>query len=231
MSDSQRDQRLAEELKRLEALRRDSTIFDFEAQGDPPTKYVITFRGQGITRSLTSADDVEKVDLHRCELRLPYAFPERPPDIRWLTPMHHPNVSFSGMVKLRDCGLPWEEDLSLDIICERLWDMARLAYYDEERATNYSARNWLAEQDEVQLPVDHRPLRDKETPFSSNVVKYQRRAPPTAKKAAPATSSAGSAAKAKKTEEIFFIGDEPSASAPARRRAGGDDDVMYIGYD
>lgn len=223
MSDKERDERLAEELKRLEALKSDSTIFDFEAIGDPPAKYVITFRGQGVNRSLSSSGEIEKVDLHRCEVRLPYAFPERPPDIRWMTPIHHPNISFSGMVKLRDVGLPWEEDLTLDIICERLWDMARLAYYDEERATNYSARNWLAEQDEVRLPVDHRPLRDKSQPRSSNVVKYERRTP------AMARAQVGRG----KKEDIVYIGDEtPSPkTAPRRRPAGGDDDVMYIGYE
>jgi ubiquitin-protein ligase len=238
VSDEQRNERLAEELKRLQALQSNSTIFDFEPQGDPPSRYVVTFRGQGITRDLGGGDDVEKVDLHRCELRLPYAFPQRPPDIRWLTPVHHPNVSFSGLVKLRDVGLPWEEDLSLDIICERLWDMARLAYYDEERATNYSARNWLAEQDEIRLPIDHRPLRDKEIPFSSNVVKYERRGDvPAGRSKTNLRAKTPVQPAAAKQDDILFIGDEsqttaaPTRGAPPRRGRGGDDDVMYIGYD
>ncbi len=245
MSEDQRDKRLAEEHLRLKSLRGDSTIFDFEAQGDPPAKYIITFRGQGISRSLSSASDIEKVDLHRCEVRLPYAFPKRPPDIRWITPMHHPNVSFSGLVKLRDVGLPWEEDLSLDIICERLWDMARLAFYDEQKATNYAARNWLAEQDEIKLPVDHRPLRDKETPFSSNVVKYERRGPKStnlkhksgsstpiggrrARQSAPASAPRSAA----QQDDILFIGEEtPSPTKRPRQNKNDDDDVMYIGYE
>ena len=250
MSDEQRDQRLAEELKRLKRLREQSTIFDFEPQGEPPAKYIVTFRGQGITRSLASAEDVEQVDLHRLELRLPYAFPERPPDIRWLTPVHHPNVSFSGMVKLRDVGLPWEEDLSLDIICERLWDMARLAFYDEERATNYSARNWLAEQNDVRLPVDHRPLRDKDTPFSSNVVKYERRGEQTSTSKTNLQAKTPVSSGTRGQEDILFIGEEtaqqpqrqspaPNRQAPSQQpprrstpnRRGNDDDVTYIGFD
>lgn len=251
MSEEQRDQRLDDELNRLKRLRTDSTIFDFEPQGDPPAKYIITFRGQGISRSLSSNDDVEKVELHRLELRLPYSFPERPPDIRWLTPVHHPNVSFSGMVKLKDVGLPWEDDLSLDIICERLWDMARLAYYDEERATNYSARNWLAEQSDVQLPIDHRPLRDKETPFLSNVVNYQRRGGSSGAGTSQTNLQAKTpvATTGASTDDILFISDEgtqqpptrtparsspPRQSPPARtnrRRRGNDDDVTYIGFD
>ena len=224
MDDSERTQRLLQELDLLRDLAEDSNIFEFEPIGEPPTKYVATFRGTGLNRSLSSGSEVEKVELHRCEIRIPYAFPERPPDIRWLTPICHPNISFSGLVKLRDVGLPWEADLGLDIICERLWDMARLAYYDEERATNYAARNWLSEQDEVKLPLDHRPLRDKTMPTSSNVVKYERKAKserPTVREKKPKDP--------KKKDDVFFIGDEtPTPSVPRRR---GDDDVMYIGYE
>lgn len=224
MSDKQRDQRLASELALLKKLQEESTLFSFEATGDPPTKYVVSFRGEGISRSMTSSDDVQKVSLHRCELRMPYAFPERPPDIRWLTPIHHPNISFSGLVKLRDVGLPWEEDLSLDIICERLWDMARLAYYDEDRAVNYAARNWLADQDEVRLPTDHRPLRDKAQPLSSNVVKYNRNE--------PARAAARKATGKARRDDVLYIGEETPAAPPRRRPPPSDnDDVLYIGYE
>ena len=89
----------------------------------------------GITRSLSSRAKVERINEHRIELRIPYAFPERPPDVRWLSSIYHPNISFSGLVKLRDIGLPWVEDMSLDVVCERLWDVARLAYFDEEHAS------------------------------------------------------------------------------------------------
>lgn len=219
MNESERIDRLEAERARLDALKEDSTIFDFESIGEPPAKYVISFRGQGINRSL-SGSKIENIDLHRIELRIPYAFPGSPPDIRWLSPIFHPNISFSGLVKLRDIGLPWEEDLSLDIICERLWDLARLAYFDEERATNYSARNWVEDQDEVRLPVDHRPLRDKSIPISSNVVKYQRRG----------VGAVRLAARADEADDVFYIGEDTPAPAVPKRR-GGDDDVMYIGYE
>jgi ubiquitin-protein ligase len=229
MSEAQREQRLADELARLKLLQDDSTVFSFEPSGEPPSKYVITFRGRGISRSLVSSAEVEEVELHRCEIRLPYGFPENPPDIRWLTPIHHPNISFSGLVKLKDVGLPWEDDLTLDIICERLWDMARLAYYDEERATNYAARNWLAEQHDVKLPVDARPLRDKTPPqVSSNIVKYSRRTPGKPPVARAAVTPRVAKEEPLRNDGIVFIGDDAPAPTGPRRRRPGEEDVLYI---
>jgi ubiquitin-protein ligase len=228
-----RTERLLDEFKRLETLKTESTLFDFEASGDPPTRYEVSFSGKGITRPTSNSVKVEDVKLHKCEIRLPFAYPERPPDIRWLTPISHPNISYSGMVKLKDVGLAWEEDLTLDLICERLWDMARLAYYDEDHATNYAAKNWLADQVDIDLPVDSRPLRDKSLTISSNVVKYERR---TAKGQRVLPRGA------KGSGDVFFIGDEtksppPSSQPPAppsavpRKRPSSGDDVIYIGYE
>jgi ubiquitin-protein ligase len=224
-----RDERLADEHKRLEALKADSTLFDFEAYGEPPTRYEVAFRGKGITRPTSGSAKIEDVKLHKVEIRMPYAFPERPPDIRWLTPISHPNISFSGLVKLKDIGLPWEQDLTLDLICERLWDMARLAYYDEQTATNYAAKNWLEDQADITLPVDARPLRDKSLTISSNVVKYERR---TGKNQRVLPRNVRS------TPDVMFINDEPkvapAAPPPAiapRKRPSGGDDVIYIGYE
>jgi ubiquitin-protein ligase len=226
-----RNERLADECQRLAALKAESTLFDFEATGDPPTRYEVSFSGKGIARPTSTSAKVEDVKLHKCEIRIPYAYPERPPDIRWLTPISHPNISFSGLVKLKDIGLPWEQDLTLDLICERLWDLARLAYYDEDNATNYGAKSWLAEQTDIALPVDARPLRDKSHTISSNVVKYQRR---TAKGQRVLPRGVKSSA------DVFFIGDETktsksSAASPpapaARKRPAGGEDVVYIGYE
>lgn len=218
--DATRTARLVDELARLTALKADSTLFDFEAAGDPPTRFVVSFRGKGVSRPTAGSAKVEDAKLHQCEIRIPYAYPDRPPDLRWLTPIAHPNISFSGLVKLTDIGLPWEQDLTLDLICERLWDMARLAYYDENSSTNYGAKQWLAEQTSIALPVDNRPLRDKSLMLSSNVVKYERRTTK-GQRHLPRSS--------KSTSDVLFIDDQPKTATP--KRARGDDDVVYIGYE
>ena len=56
---------------------------------------------------------VKMADRHEVEIRLNYGYPRAAPDVRWLTPIFHPNVSFSGFIHLRDIGLPWEPTVQL----------------------------------------------------------------------------------------------------------------------
>jgi ubiquitin-protein ligase len=223
----QRTERLAAELESMRALRKCSTIIDFECSGEAPDRYSVVFRGRGISRDSSSRADVKYEQVHRIDIRLPYSYPQRPPDIRWVTPIFHPNVSFSGFLRLSDLDLPWQPDLGLDIICERLWDVARLAFVNLEKASNHAAKNWFEEQTSLQLPVDSRPLRDRNAPTGANVIRYERRGE--RRTAVPEASSA---------DDVLFIGeDTPTpilperAIPPVRRRPPGDDDILYIGDD
>jgi hypothetical protein len=150
-----------------------------------------------------------------------------------LTPIFHPNVSFSGYVDVKDIGLPWDKNLALDAVCERLWDMARLAYVDLDKASNYAAKNWFEDHGELERPVDLRPLRDRESSSGANVVRYQRRGAPRA--ARPQAPAAGG---------VLYIGEDTpipaspasTSAAPRRRQAAprprtsgaGDDDILFI---
>ena len=174
MSATTRQERLAADCDALESLKRASTILDFETTGSPPDCYSITFRGKGLRRNATTGDIVYQ-NLHQCDLRLTLSYPRYPPDIRWLTPLFHPNISFGGFIRLEDVGIPWTEDLGLDVVCERLWDVARLAYHDVDTAANYVARKWLQEQSRFSLPVDARTLRDKVSSENTNVIGYRRK--------------------------------------------------------
>ncbi|MFV1964724.1 MAG: ubiquitin-conjugating enzyme E2 [Pirellulaceae bacterium] len=223
----QRPERLAAELESMRALRKSSNILDFEFRSEPPDRYTVIFRGRGISRDRSSRSDIKYEDLHRIDIRLPFSYPQQPPDIRWLTPIFHPNVSFSGFIRLSDLGMPWEPDLGLDVICERLWDVVRLAFMNAEQASNHAAKNWFEDQSMLPLPVDPRPLRDRNAPAGANVIRYERRGE--RRTAVPATSSA---------DGILFIGeDTPTPQLPVRivppvrRRPPNDDDILYIGDD
>jgi len=221
VSSTEREQRLAAELDVMRALAKQSSILEFEPDGDPPDRYTITLRGRGIKRGASYGADVEYVDQHKCEIRLGYRYPQQPPEVRWLTPVFHPNISYSGFVKLGECGLTWEQDLTLDVVCERIWDLARLAWFDLDTARDHSAKKWFSEQREVSLPIDARPLRDRGGPSPANVIHYQRGAAPS-----PASADDG----------ILYIGeDTPTPPLPRRRpvrpRRDQDDDILYIGDD
>jgi ubiquitin-protein ligase len=170
----QRHQRLLADRATLESVSASSTILTWEASGEAPDRYTITFHGNGLVRD-PGQTAVHVADQHRCLLRLPFLYPETAPDIQWLTPLYHPNVAFGGLIALEDVGLPWSAEIGLDIVCERLWDVLRLAYINPQRIVQPGAMSHLREA-AWNLPLDERPLRDCVARQVRNVVRYQRRA-------------------------------------------------------
>jgi ubiquitin-protein ligase len=216
---SDRSQRIRDDLQALQALQDASTIFSFEPKGDPAERLTLHYRGSGVRRDSSPSAKAEIIREHEIELRLPYSYPSAGPDVRWSTPLYHPNVSFSGFVNLADIGLDWSQEMGLDLVCERLWDVIRLAQFNNERAVNYSAKKWIEEQTSLTLPVDPRPLRDKAASVNRNVVKYRRRGQPE-----PLGGDA---------DDVLYIDDEAAAPPlPPVGRVGagrrGDDDILYI---
>jgi hypothetical protein len=82
------------------------------------------------------------------------------PEIRWVTPIYHPNISEIGMVCLGAYGTHWVPSLALDELCVMLWDMARYQNYDIRSPYNREAAQWAAVQSGFRFPMDPRPLRD-----------------------------------------------------------------------
>ncbi len=218
MSTDDQSERLANELKLISALAEKSGILQFETDGNPPKLYKLKLLGKGIARVARSGQEVEYAELHQIEIRLGYAFPDRPPEIRWLTPIFHPNISVIGHVRLDDCGLPWHEEMTLDVVCERLWDVARGAYVDVDKSNNYTAKKWYSEQNVVSLPVDLRPLESLGGPPPANVVRYQR----------------GPAGGRPASDDVLYIDeDTPTPPRPPRPppppRPAADAAILYIG--
>ena len=206
MSDNNREERLWQEVETLRALKKQSSIFDFEFAGDPPDKFVVTFSGKGIGRPGGPDAEPEVVEFHQIQIQMAYLYPSREPDLKWITPIFHPNLSNSGFVDLEDIGLVWEESLSIEIICERLWDIIRLAHVDLEGSSQYLARDWYRNECAFKLPLDPRPLRDQSVARQSNVVQYVRR---TEKKSR-------SAIKKIQDRDVLYIGGEDrSRTQPA----------------
>jgi hypothetical protein len=214
-----RQTRLMADRTGLEVLKANSSVFDFESEGEVPERYTLVFRGLGLARDARSGQICEVLE-HRCDLRLTGAYPGRPPEIRWQTPLLHPNISYSGFIRLADVGLPWDEHLALDAICERLWDVARLAYYDLDQSTNSTARHWLETQREYTLPTDPRPLRDRMARGEPNVFRYQRTGGRLVLLPGPQSEPA-----------VLYLDENtplPALPAVGRPRTGGDDEILYI---
>jgi len=228
--DTPRGRRLVADAEALKALREQSSILDFQAHGDPPERYLVTFRGRGLARR-SEVDPVETADVHRVEIRLGIDYPRSRPDLQWLTGIYHPNISGVGAVCLGGYSTNWAPSLGLAELVEMLWDMVRMANYDPKSAYNYAAGRWCETQTLFDLPVDKRSLRDRVgRTVGSNVIKLEINAPA---KAAPNPAAlpifsapAPIPPPPAPVEDILIIDDvTPEPSRPPRPK---DDDILII---
>lgn len=157
MHDSPRLRRLRNDLAALERLKAESSVFDFRAQGEPPHLYRIRFKGKGLHRD---GGKVKPLGMHEVEIKLGSSYPRSMPEIRWLSPIYHPNISEIGMVCLGGYGTHWVPSVQLDELCLMLWDMARYHNFDVRSPYNRDAALWAGNQTAVPFPTDARPIRD-----------------------------------------------------------------------
>jgi ubiquitin-protein ligase len=180
MHESPRTRRLRNDLAALERLRSESSVFRFSVTGDPPQQYHILFHGKGLCRD---RGKVKFLDHHRVEIKLGASYPRSMPEIRWVTPIYHPNISEIGMVCLGGYGTHWVPSVQLDELCVMLWDMLRYHNYDIRSPYNRESALWTAGQTTFRFPTDARALRDLRA--------SQGRATSAAEKGAPESSRAG----------------------------------------
>lgn len=157
MYQSPRVRRLRNDLAALARLRTESSVFRFSSQGDPPNHYLVSFQGRSLWRD---RGKVKTLEMHRVEIKLGSSYPRTIPEIRWVTPIYHPNISEIGMVCLGGYGTHWVPSVQLDELCMMLWDMARYHNYDIRSPYNRDAALWVANQTAILFPTDSRPLRD-----------------------------------------------------------------------
>jgi len=219
---SPRELRRTAERDALEKLQASSSIFRFQADGPAPDSYRMLFNGSGLCRQPGAVSRVEILDHHAWELKLPSSYPEAPPLMRWETPVFHPNISFAGFLEPVGIGIHWLPVLTLDVLCERLWDLVRGAYVDLENPVNRAAADWYLRQREFNIPVDTRPLRDLAQARCANIFRYHRKE--------------GTARKFESTanQDVFFIGEDspvPVLARPLISPGPAGDDILYIGDD
>lgn len=214
----------------MRTLKEHSTIVDFQSFGDPPERYLITFRGRGLHRK-SEADPVETAEVHRVEVRLGIDYPRSRPDLQWLTAIYHPNISAVGAVCLGGYSTNWVPSLGLAELTEMLWDMVRYANFDPKSAYNYAAGRWCESQTQYNFPIDVRNLRDRmRTTVGDNVIRFS---DPAAAKGSPPPREAPPIVKPPE-EDILIINDDGVARSevpqfrPQPRPRPADDDLLII---
>ncbi|MFO7901392.1 MAG: ubiquitin-conjugating enzyme E2 [Planctomycetota bacterium] len=143
----------------METLRGQSSILEFHAKGSPPDAYAVRFHGRGLWLPHGS-DRVEIRELHDVRILLGASYPRLMPELHWVSPIFHANISSSGVVCLGGYGTHWVPSLGLDKLCEMLWDMIRYKNFDVDSPYNREAAAWTKTQCTYALPVDERSIRD-----------------------------------------------------------------------
>ncbi len=155
--------RLEKELADLEKLRSESSILEFRHQNDPPDRYQFRFNGKSLVPGKGEAG-VKIGDHQEVEISLGTEFPRRKPQVRWLTPILHPNIS-GGSVCFGNFANNWTPSIRLADLAEILWDYSRLAILNAESGYGGPAgATWQQLDRKFGFPVDKRPLRDKVLP-------------------------------------------------------------------
>lgn len=155
--ESPQARRFRSDLNAMQRLQAESSVIRFRAMGTPAQRYLIQFFGRSLTREKGKTGLRE---FHEVEIKLGASYPRTGPELRWLTPIFHPNISEIGLVCLGGYGTHWVPSLHLDELCVMLWDMCRYHNYDIRSPYNRDAALWAANQTDFAFPLDLRPLRD-----------------------------------------------------------------------
>ncbi|WP_425617196.1 ubiquitin-conjugating enzyme E2 [Anatilimnocola sp. NA78] len=177
---SPRLRRLHSDLRAMQQLQAESSILHFTSHGDLPEAYTVTFLGRGMMRGENNGP-IELIEKHEVTIRLGAGYPRMMPEIRWKSPIFHPNISGNGSVCLGGYGTYWVPSLTLDELCHMLWDMVRYENYDVTSPYNREAALWAKTQSQYKLPLDARPLRDRLARAAEHEAAPQRAEYPSAK--------------------------------------------------
>jgi ubiquitin-protein ligase len=149
-----REGRLRSDHRRLIELTRGNDLIHIETvEGDPPEHYVLRFACRGVVAVGPTGPVLG--DLHRVRISLPVEYPTRPPYMRWLTEIFHPNINAEGTVV---CVDTWYPSKFLDDLCVTLGRMIQYKNYNPASPMRLDAALWSASNLHL-LPVDRRPLR------------------------------------------------------------------------
>jgi ubiquitin-protein ligase len=117
-----------------------------QVEGDPPTRYVVEYRVMGLCG--IDGREPRAASAHRAEIYLPDGYPRRPPFVRMLTPVFHPNIDPRKVC----VGDHWSAGQSLVQLILRVAEMVCWQSYNVKSPLNAEAAAW-AERNASRLPL------------------------------------------------------------------------------
>ena len=149
-----RETRLRNDFQNVRALvHRSEFIQIVTSEGEPPEKYLIRFTCRGVEKIQPSGAPVYR-ESHEVQIYLHAEYPLKQPQLKWLTPIFHPNIHMTGAV----CIGAWWPAKTLDELLYTLGEMIQYKNYDPKDPMNSKAAAW-ALKNKTLFPVDQRGLK------------------------------------------------------------------------
>jgi ubiquitin-protein ligase len=149
---SPRIRRLESDYKRVKARFDGWHLIHLKAtEGSPPEKYCIIYNIRGL---YTGPDGkIIERDQHRLVISLGLEYPRRPPQLRLMTPIFHPNFNQTEVCAQDN----YASSEGLDDLIIRIGQMIAYQFYNTKSPLNGLAAKWAAE-NSYKLPVDRREI-------------------------------------------------------------------------
>ena len=156
MSFDIRETRLRNDNKSIQNLvNRSEFIRILTTEGDPPEKYLIQFTCRGVENIKANGEPILRSD-HKVSVYLHAEYPLKQPQLKWMTPIFHPNIHVTGAV----CIGAWWAAKTLDELLLTLGDMVQYKNYDPRDPMNSKAASWALRHKNL-FPIDTRSLKGK----------------------------------------------------------------------
>jgi ubiquitin-protein ligase len=154
MSFDIRQTRLNNDYKRVQELvDRSELIHVLATEGEPPEKYLIRFTCKGVEKISAHGQPVLR-ESHDVTVYLHAEYPLKQPQLKWQTPIFHPNIHVTGAV----CIGAWWPAKTLDELLLSLGEMIQYKNLDPKDPMNSKAALW-ANRHRHLFPVDSRALK------------------------------------------------------------------------
>lgn len=154
MSFDIRETRLNNDYKRVQELvDRSELIHVLATEGTPPEKYLIRFTCKGVEKINAHGQPVLR-ESHEVTVYLHAEYPLKQPQLKWQTPIFHPNIHVTGAV----CIGAWWPAKTLDELLLSLGEMIQYKNLDPKDPMNSKAALW-ANRHRHLFPVDSRALK------------------------------------------------------------------------
>ena len=138
MSFDIRETRLRNDYQRIRDLvDRSDFIHVVATEGEPAEKYLIRFTCRGVEKVSPGGKPVYR-DTHDVSVYLHSEYPLKQPQLKWLTPMFHPNIHVTCAV----CIGAWWPAKTLDELLLTLGEMVQYKNFDPQDPMNSRAATW-----------------------------------------------------------------------------------------